>query len=288
VSDAAQKLAQLAQPGQQLEFAIYTVDSVRDDGTVNLAEGETIHEAVPCQNSYLDRQAGDTVIVARWRAGWQVIGKAGSEWSPPRTLLPTVPRISWGESAPTGTGWVTGTPWVRANELYIQTAAGGGSSPAATPDDVTLAPTSQGAWRDGARDSGQAPTQGAWSYYPHPYTGAWFYGSSISAACAGKSVASMKLRLARTSTRHGSYSAVRPQLYLLSASSAGGSPPSLGDGPLPGPALGLGSSGTFTVPASWRSALASGSAGGIGVFAGVGSQYLIFTGSCGQLTITFN
>jgi len=289
VTDSAAALARLTStPGQPVSFALMVVDSVRDDGTVNLVQGGTIYEAVPCLNAYLARAAGDTVMVARWGAGWQVLGKAGPEWAPAAASSTAVPRISWGESAPSGSGWVTGTPWVRAGELYVQTAAGGGSSPATTPDPVTLSPTSQGAWRDGSRDTSQAPTQGAWPAYPHPYTGAWFYGTTVADACAGKTVASMSLRLARTTASHGSYGAVRPQLYLLAASTAAGSPPTLGDGPLPGPALGLGSSGKFAVPAAWRAALASGAAGGIGVFAPTGSQYLIFTGSCGQLTTTFN
>lgn len=281
MGDAGQELARLAPSGQQLEFAMMTVDSVRDDGTVNLAQGGTIHEAVPCQNSYLGRQAGDVVVVARWRAGWQVIGKAGAEYTPPAPA-PGV-KVSWGASAPAGAGWVTGTPWVRAGELYIQTAAGGGTS---APGPVTLAPSSQGAWRDGGLDSGQPPTQGAWPTYPHPYTGAWFW-SGAAAACAGNTVQSMTLRIARTASRHGSYGSVRPQLYLLAASSAGGSTPTLGDGPVPGPSLGLGASGTFAVPSSWQSAIATGAAGGIGMFAPTGSQYLIATASCGQLTINF-
>lgn len=282
MSNPGRELRQALPSGPGVELAKMTVDSLRDDGTVNLSQGGAVYENVPCLNSYLDRAAGDVVTVVRWSAGWCVLGKVGAEFDAP---APAATKITWGSAAPSGSGWVTGTPWVRSGELYIQTAAGGGTS---APDAVTISPSSQGAWRDGGLDSGQTPTQGAWSSYPHPYTGAWFYGSTISAACTGLTVASMKVKLTRTSSSHGSYGAVRPLLYLLAASSAGSSTPTLGSGPELGPALGLGSSGTFTLPGSWATALAAGTAGGIGVYADVGNSYLVFTGSCGQVTINFS
>jgi hypothetical protein len=97
----------------------------------------------------------------------------------------------------------------------------------------------------------------------------------------------MAITLSRSTEAAGSFGKVQPVLYLLAASSAGASTPSLGDGPVFAPGLGLGSSLKFTLPGSWASSLASGSAGGVGVSTGTGSGYLIFTGSCGQIDVTF-
>lgn len=266
-----------------VEWAKMVVDSVRDDGTVNLRQGETIYAGIFALTSYVDRKAGDTVTVVRSTAGWCVVGKVGAEWAPP---APDPLDVDWGSGPPAGSGWVSGTVWVRDGAIWVQTADP--TPPPSASKPVTLPPTSQGAWRDGHRDNDQSPTQGAWPSYPHPYTGGWFYGTTVVAACSGKSVAGMKLRVARSATRSGSFGGVRPILYLLSATTAPSATPALGDGPFYGPALALGVSATFDLPGNFRAALASGAAHGVGIAAGVGSSYLVATSGCGQLTITFN
>lgn len=268
---------------KQRVFEIATVAAVRDDGTVNLRWGEQVLDAVPANVSYSPRKAGDTVLVARWSGGFRVIDKVGSPAAVTQTPETTV---TWGNAAPNGSGWQqASTVWVRDHQVYAQLAAGP-PPPADHPAPVTISPSSQGAWRDGYIDSGQDPTQGAYPSYPHPYTGAWFYGSQVSAAGAG--LASVSIRLSRSGSRHGTFGGVTPRLYLLASSAAGSKTPVLGSGPVSGPALGLGETDSFTLPTSWRDALAAGTAHGIGVSAGVGSDYLIFTGSCGQLTLTYN
>ena len=67
------------------------------------------------------------------------------------------------------------------------------------------------------------------------------------------------------------------------------SPPSgqlnLGDGPEDLLRLSVGAMGTATLPASWRSALASGSAKGLAIYASGATDYMAVTG--GKITITF-
>jgi hypothetical protein len=253
---------------------------------VNLRQGETVHLAIPALNSYLGRKAGDTVTVVRSNAGWCVIGKVGPEWVPdPEDEL----DLSWGTGSPPGSGWVSGTAWARDGAVYVQTADPAPPPKVLHPRPVTLSPSSQAAYRDGLRDGEQNPSQGCWHSYPHPYTGGWFYGSQISDACSGKSVASMTIRIARTAEDHGIYGGVKPVLYLLTPGSAPTTTPSLGAGPFYGPALALGVSATFSLPASFATALAAGTASGVGISAGVGdSSYLIATSGCGQITVTFN
>lgn len=263
-------------PQQGVSCSLMRVDSVREDGTVNLLDGTILHPGIPCHTGYLNRAAGDKVVVMRWQAGWFVLGKAGPASATTKAL-----SLSWGQGAPAGSGWLTGTLWVRDGELYVETAA----PPPLSAKPVTLQPTTQGAWRSGSRDNDQAPSQGAWSSYPHPYTGAWFYGSQITALSGTPT--SMSIRVARTSATHGVFGGVKPRFYLLAASAAGSATPALGDGPKYGPALGLGASASWTLPGSWRDALASGAAHGIGITAEVGSGYLICTDSCGQLTVNF-
>ena len=267
------------------------VDAVRSDGRVNLRDGDTIVPAVPCLPAYLNRAAEDVVIVLRDRAGMVVLGRLGAEQIP---QVPDPVDVSWGTGAPSGSGWVSGKLYVRENAIYVDTSvtptttsSGGGSS--STPKPVTIQPATRAVWRDGHRENDRPVAQGAWPSYPHPFTGGWFFGSALSAACSGKSVDTMRVRLGRTSASHGSYGQVRPRLYLVTAGSPGGSPPGLDPETVRyGPGLGLGGVASWAVPAAWASALASGSAKGIVCAAPTGSGYLIFDGSSGAVTVTFD
>ena len=285
-SRSVRALADLASPaggaGGPVQFMTRTVNSVREDGTVNLTSGDGVLLGVHCWEAYTDRTPGDKVIVARWRGGMAVLGRMGGD--PADTPADPGLALSWGTASPPGSGWVTGTLYVRDGELYVQTASG-----ASTPPPASIDPSGQGAWRDGSRDTGQDPTQGAWPTYPHPWTGAWFYGSQITTAAAAGTISALKLTLARSASSHGSYSAVTPILYLTAASSPSSTPPSVLGDPWTGfPALGLGSRRTATLPSSWRDALRDGTAKGVVAKAGTGSSYLIFSGSCGQLSVVYS
>lgn len=281
--DAARALAKLTDGWTNVSMRKMIVDAVRSDGRVNLRDGETIVPGVSCLPGYTSRAADDHVIVLRGRMGIVVLGRMGTEQI---LTNPDPVDISWGSGPPSGTGWVTGTPYVRDGELYIDTGGGGGGT--STPRPVTISPTARAAWRSGHLENDRPVTQGAWPTYPQPFKGGWFFGTAISAACAGKTVDSMRIRLGRSSSSHGSFGQVRPRLYLTGTGTPGGSPPSTTDGPRSGPGLGLGGVASWTLPGSWVSALASGAARGIVVSAGVGSDYLIFDASSGGVTITFD
>lgn len=284
--EAEQALARLVGNGwSTVSVRKMIVDAVRTDGTVNLRDGSTIVQSVSCLPGYLGRAAEDSVIVLRARLGMVVLGRVGAEQVP---VAADATDISWGSGPPSGAGWVTGVPYVRDGAVYIDTGGGGGGGGSSTPRPVTVQPTARGVWRSGHRENDRPVAQGAWPSYPEPFTSGWFFGTALSAACAGKTVASMRLRLGRTSSSHGSFGQVKPRLFLVSTGTPGASPPALGDSPRSGPGLGLGGTATWTLPASWAADLASGAARGIVVSAGVGSSYLIFDGASGGITVTFD
>lgn len=289
-SEAAAALAGLQNPAAGVVMRTMYVDAVRDDGRVNLRDGEAIVPGVACLPTYAVRAAEDQVVVLRARSGMVVLGTVGTALQNAASSL----DISWGSGPPSGAGWVTGVPYVRDGALYLDTSqtpsttpSGGGSTSAPRP--VTLQPSDRAAWRSGHLESDRPVAQGAWPSYPQPFTGGWFYGGAVAAACAGKSVKAMQLKLARSGAPHGSYGQVRPQMYLVAAGSPGSTPPSYDpDAVRYGPGLGLGGSATWSLPAAWRADLASGAARGIVVSAGVGIGYLIYSSSSGALTITFD
>ncbi|SDL43172.1 hypothetical protein SAMN05421806_1401, partial [Streptomyces indicus] len=133
-------------------------------------------------------------------------------------------------------------------------------------------------------DYASTPTQGDWTGGGNR-RGAWFYGSKIAQACAGKTVAKMTVQFTR---RRGSgVNAKRPMhLYLHNYTSAPGGQLNLGAGPEELVSLSVGAKGTATLPASWRNALASGSARGLAIYASGRNDYAAFTG--GTITITFS
>jgi hypothetical protein len=149
---------------------------------------------------------------------------------------------------------------------------------------VTISPTDTGTWRGGSPDDyASYPTQGDWTGRGNR-RGAFFYGSKIADACSGKSVSKMTVKFTR---RTGSgVNAKRPlHLYLHNYSSAPSGQLNLGDGPEELLSLSVGATGSATLPASWRSALASGSAKGLAIYASGSRDYLALSG--GSITITF-
>lgn len=261
---------------------------------------------VPCVDSYRNRSAGDWVAlrpgarpVVMWRLG-EDPGEVDEETI--RSLAKDVAldeqvlrAATWGTAAPSGTGWQTvQTLYLRKNgegkvELYGQLAAQSDDSPSTPPDraprPVTISPTSYGTWRGGRPDDyASYPTQGDWTGRGNR-RGAFFYGSAIASACSGKSVASIKLKITR---RTGSgVNAKRPvHMYLHGYTSPPSGSLTLDDGPEDLLSLSVGATGTATLPASWRSALASGSARGIAIYASGSRDYMSVQG--GSLTITFS
>lgn len=271
---------------------------------VNLNYQGTLLLDVPCPDSYRGRAAGDWVAVrpgvapvVLWRLGPD---PGGTDTASVQQIaadtaadMIAVSAYTWGTAAP-GAGWdqVT-TLWTRRDangvgQLYAQIA---GSTPSPTPPTtrppktVTISATSSDSWRSGRRDDyASYPMQGDWTGGGNR-RGAWFYGTAIADACAGKTVSSMRVALTR---RSGSgVNAKRPlHLYLHDYTSPPSGQLELGAGPEELLSLSAGGKGTATLPASWRSALASGSARGLAIYASGRTDYMAVMG--GQITITFS
>jgi hypothetical protein len=261
---------------------------------------------VPCVDSYRNRKAGDWVAlrpgsrpVVMWRLGDDPgeVDEARVQALAKEVALDeqVIRAATWGTAAPSGTGWQGPvTLYMRKNsegkvEVYGQLASVSDPSPDApatrAPKPVTLTPTAYGTWRGGRPDDyADYPTQGDWTGRGDR-RGGWFYGSAIASACSGKTVVSMTVKFTR---RAGSgYNSKRPlHLYLHDYTSPPSGSLTLGDGPEDLLSLSVGATGTATLPASWRSALASGSARGLAIYASGSRDYMSVQG--GQLTITFS
>lgn len=281
------------------------VIDVTDTG-VNLTYRGALLLDVPCVDSYRNRQAGDWVALrpgARPVVMWRLGDDPGDvDESTIRALAKEVAldeqvlrAATWGTGAPAGAGWQTVTSlYLRKNtegkvELYGQVASVSDPSPDVPPDrapkPVTITATDAGTWRSGRPDDyASYPTQGDWTGRGNR-RGAFFYGTAIAAACAGKTVAKMTVKLTR---RTGSgVNAKRPvHLYLHGYTSAPSGALNLGDGPEDLLSLSVGATGTATLPAAWRAALASGSARGLAIYAGGSRDYMSLQG--GSITITFS
>ncbi|WP_215456683.1 hypothetical protein [Streptomyces sp. ATCC 21386] len=281
------------------------VTDVTDEGTVHLRMmGADLYD-VPCTDAYRNRKAGDIVAVRRgavpvvlWRLG---ADPAETDQTTTEQIavqasldVQVVRAATYGTGAPAGSGWQQATEvHVRKVdgrlELYFKVASIADPSPG-TPDvpvpkPVTIPPDDSGSWRNGRPDEyASAPTQGDWTGGGNR-RGGWFYGSAIQNACAGKTVAKMQVKFTR---RRGTGANARRPLHLYLHDHA--SPPSgqldLDDGPEELLSLAVGATGTATLPASWRSQLASGAAKGLAIYASGSRDYLAVTG--GRITITFS
>lgn len=298
-------LSSLDAEGGGLQTVTATVFDVTEDGTVNLTmQGADIY-GVACTDAYRNRAAGDTVAVRRgavpvvlWRLGDDPadtdkadIEKIATDAAQDAQV---VRAATYGTGAPAGTGWQTASAVYMRKvdgrlEVYFQVPSVADPSPGTpsvpSPKPVTISPTDSGTWRSGRPDDyASAPTQGDWTGRGNR-RGAWFYGSAIQNACSGKTVASMKVAFARK-TGSG-VNAKRPMhLYLHAHSSAPSGQLNLGDGPEELLRLSVGAKGTATLPKSWATALASGSAKGLAIYASGSTDYMAVTG--GKITISFS
>ncbi|MEF9903666.1 hypothetical protein [Streptomyces sp. P9-A2] len=281
------------------------VIDVTEEGRVNLVmQGAELYE-VACTDAYRNRKAGDIVAVRRgavpvvlWRLGDD---PAETEQVDVERLavqaardVQVVRAATYGTGAPAGAGWQAASAvHVRKVdgrlEVYFQVGSVADPSPETpavpSPRPATISPTASGTWRSGRPDDyASSPTQGDWTGRGNR-RGAWFYGSRISAACAGKTVASMKVAFTRK-TGSG-VNAKRPvHLYLHNHASPPSGQLNLGDGPEALLRLSVGAKGTATLPRSWAAALASGSARGLAIYATGSNDYMSVTG--GKITITFS
>ncbi|WP_167519028.1 hypothetical protein [Streptomyces chryseus] len=280
---------------------------VTDEG-VNLDMGGDLILDVPCLGSYRDRKAGDWVVV---RPGTSplVVGRTGDD---PGAIDETAIRalakevaldeqvvraFTWGTGAPAGTGWqgpATALYFRKHSsgkvEVYGQVASETDPSPTAptapAPKAATITANSSGAWRGGSRDgSRDNPFQGDYTGRGN-LRGGWFYGTKIADACAGKTVAKMTVTITRL--RGSGANDRRPvHLYLHDYTSPPSGQLSLPTGPEDLLSLSVGATGTASLPASWRSALAGGSMRGLGVYYDGTRDYAAFSGTA-NIVITFS
>ncbi|MGW2708081.1 hypothetical protein ACWC4J_03660 [Streptomyces sp. NPDC001356] len=299
-------LARLSKSGAAVGRTVSAqVIDVTDVG-VNLMMSGVLFTDVPCLGSYRNRAPGDWVMV---RPGSRPVVLGRPEDDPGavdeaqiRALATEVAldeqvvrAATWGTAAPAGTGWQGPVQlFMRKDangkvELYGQLVAETDPSPtapgSAAPKPVTITPTSSGAWRNGRPDEyADWPMQGDWTGAGNR-RGGWFYGTRIADACAGKTVS--KMVVAFTRRRGSGVNAKRPLHVYLHAYQ---SPPSGQLNTTSGPEellwLSVGAKGAATLPASWRDALASGSARGLAIYAQGRSDYMAVSG--GQITITFS
>ncbi|WP_330339422.1 hypothetical protein [Streptomyces sp. NBC_00557] len=304
--EAERLAAALTAGGQSGDVVSLQVADVTESGRVNLQLGDgSLLMEVACPDSYRNRAAGDwvavrlsSVPVVLWRLGddpaitdAEDLQKAATQAAQD---VQVVRAATYGTGAPSGTGWQAATAvYVRKVddkiEIYFQVPDASDPSPSTpgvpTPKPVTVSPTASGSWRAGRPDDyASTPVQGDWTGRGNR-RGAWFYGSAIQSACAGKTVSGMKVQFTRKAG--AGVNAKRPlHLYLHNY----GSPPSgqlnLGDGPEDLLRLSAGAKGTATLPKNWVTALASGSAKGLAIYASGSSDYMAVTG--GQITITFS
>ncbi|RLL68128.1 hypothetical protein [Streptomyces sp. Z26] len=292
-------------PAPRVQTVQCRVVDVTDDGRVNLDYGGALILDVQCSTAYRGRQAGDLVHV-RPGAKPVVLYAVGDDpgsanEASVRELArevavdeAAVSAATWGTAAPSGSGWQQATtPWVRKSgdgrtEVYFQLGTASDTSPpssAKAPRSVTITPNSSGSWRGGRPDDyASAPMQGDWTGGGNR-RGGWFYGAKIATACQGKTVSSMRVSFTR---RRGSgrNARVPMHLYLHDYQQPPGGQLTLGSGPEELLRLSVGAKGTATLPASWRNALASGSARGLAIYDSGRSDYAGFGG--GSISISFS
>ncbi|APY88166.1 hypothetical protein DCW30_05920 [Streptomyces alfalfae] len=282
------------------------VVDVTDEGGVNIMYQGALLLDVACSTAYRGRQAGDLVHV---RPGVKplVLYAVGDDPgaatdSSVRDIAreiavdeDAVTAATWGTGGPSGSGWQTvNTLYVRKDadgkaQLYMQLSSISDTSPVdpgRAPKSKVISPTDSGSWRGGRPDEyASAPTQGDWTGRGNR-RGGWFYGTAIAAACMGRTVSGMKVSFTRK-RGSGVNGKVPMNLYLHSHTAPPSGQLNLGSGPEDGLLrLSVGAKGTASLPASWRSALASGSARGLAIYASGRSEYASFTG--GKITISFS
>lgn len=288
-----------------LQTVTGTVIDVTETGTVNLDVLGTQLWDVACTDAYRNRRAGDTVAVRRgavpvvlWRLGPDPADTDRGAIEQTATQVArdvqVVRAATYGTAAPTGTGWQTASAVFMRKvdgklELYFQVADASDPSPGTpsvpAPRPVTISPTAYGSWRGGRPDDySDYPVQGDWTG-GGDRRGAWFYGTKVADACAARTVAAMTVSLTR---RRGSgNNSRRPvHLYLHGYTSPPSGQLSLGAGPEELLTLSVGATGSASLPAAWRSALASGSARGLAIYAQGRSDYMAV--SDGRITIKFS
>lgn len=221
------------------------IDSVQEDGTVNLLYMGAILDGVPCSPD-ANVAAGDVVVVATMSGGVNAVLARFARPAPPPPPDPNIPLPP--------------------------------PDPPATGSIDPMGPSDTGSWRNvngSMRYEDDKPRQARYASSFGPYTGCWTF-PGLGAACAGKTVSKITLSLARSAAANGIGGSATVRLYLTKASKVGNDPPSKYNLWTPGK-LGRGVRDTWRVPTDWKTDLASGVAHGIVCYSDVENESIIFS-----------
>lgn len=221
--------------------------------------------------SYSPRAAGDEVLaVSLGGRSWLVLGAIG----------PTRPPIIYGVGAPTDGGWrQSTTAWIRdqpdgSTMIYLDTAG-------SVPLPAKVSAIGAVGWLANTTATYELPRAGAASVTQGDWSGGWMYGTGISAACVGKTVSKMAVRVARNGNGRNAPTLLRMGLH----NSVGPATP-LTNTWVTTITLSPNGAALVDIPAVQRGLLAAGSVTGIGVWGQGTAEYAEFTTSA-DVTITF-
>ena len=236
------------------------VESLADDGTVNLWWGTQRIVGVPAATSYTRRKAGDIVKVTK-SPTWRVEGPVGP---------PVDDTVTWAQ--------------IKGKPQLVDAATGDALT---SPDPVDLTPTDRVGYQGGHKTGWNRgrPAQGSYGGNP-ANTGIWFYGSKITDAVGSKTPVSGTVHLSRRNTGGNLNRAVPVHLFLVDPGSPPYRTPSLSDGWTPSGGLRGNAAHDFPIPGDRLAKLASGAKRGIAASAGRGEDYILFA-VCGGVHIEF-
>lgn len=278
--------------------SVLRVIGVGEDGKSVVVTDEATETTMPCLDGYGLRTPGDMVLAVQLAGGaWVVLGRLGAEATSLAALQETVASIpavnvTWGDGPPSGSGWKSGSTVYARDDgdgdrtLYINLGAADPDPPPVTKPPkkrtATVSASDQGGWRESSSQSDDEVKAGAWT--GSDWYGAWFFGTDIEDAVAGRSVSKMTLTIARKDDTSGWNRGVPIHLGLHNRTTRGR--PTITNKWNPGIKLSRGEADTITLPATQRDRLASGSSRGIAIYGSGRNDYAAFSARA-VIRITF-
>ena len=249
------------------DLFVAVVDSVQEDGTLNLLYGEDeggdpgFLDAVPYGG--WDVAAGDKVVVGNLGGAYQALAKCGAPKPvapAPEPTPPPVSKVTRSTSAPPGSaGWFESTVFTRPDgqggvEVWFRKISTDPDPPPAAPTKGTVKKSAiqTARWRSVGWEKGSNPVQGRWPTSGFgPSTGLWFFGSNAWSGLAGKTITGVTASIGRVSRYHGVPRGVPMHLYTHSYANYDATPdggPILRVGPYDAGSLSLGQRKTVSLP----------------------------------------
>lgn len=280
-----------------VEEFIAVVDSVREDGTVNLLAGADLDTGDP---GFLDGvpvaggvvvESGASVAVRSLNGQMYVAARLGPPLPTVEPEPPAVTEVTQSNSGPpSGAGWTETTVYAKAggSELWFRNVIAEPDPEPATTGTVTLTTKNTANYRPDAgwEPSGPA-TQGRYSGSSFGnHTGLWFFGAGAWDALLGKQIdrgtkhplGPVRASLGRVGYRHGTYSGVPVHLWAHGHPGKPAGAPNLAVGPSNPGRLALGVRDTFGLRVDFGEFLRDHPDGGIACY-GAADDYLIYADS---------